>query len=153
MVADIFSRSSPPPTILKLLRSCFPINGEFVRILGEGPTDGLDNTIIKVEAKYFVTITKPRMKLCWSLHCNETNSYLCPNDMKIRQCKAMDSEIKPYILCLGKISNSLALDNMKKKKKNGMNGLVYNFFFNYQIADVSDITDIHKHLMKKQNIV
>ena len=34
-----------------------------------------------------------------------------------------------------------------------MNGLVYNFFFNYQIADVSDITDIHKHLMKKQNIV
>ena len=34
-----------------------------------------------------------------------------------------------------------------------MNGLVYNFFFNYQIADVSDITDIHEHLMKKQNIV
>ena len=75
--------------------------------------------------------------------------------MKIHQCKAMDSEIKPYILCLGKISNNLTLYNMKKKKKkkNGMNGLVYNFFFNYQIADVSDITDIHKHLMKKQNIL
>ena len=75
--------------------------------------------------------------------------------MKIHQCKAMDSEIKPYILCLGKISNNLTLDNMKKKKKKKKwnEWVSIQFFFNYQIADVSDITDIHKHLMKKQNIV
>ena len=43
-----------------------------------------------------------------------------------------------------------SLDDMKKI---GFNGYVYNFIVDYDATDVDDILDIHKHLMKKNNIV
>ena len=36
------------------------------------------------------------------------------NARKIYQLKAKDSEIKPYILCLGNILKDFTIDNMKK---------------------------------------
>ena len=38
-------------------------------------------------------------------------------------------------------------------KKTGFNGYVYDFSGDYDAADVNDIKDIHKYLMKKNNIV
>ena len=65
-------------------------------ILGEGPTQELDDTALKTETKYpihpiFAT--------------------------KIYQFKVKDSEIKTYPLCLGNISKDSTFNNMKKKKK------------------------------------
>ena len=39
------------------------------------------------------------------------------------------------------------------KKKTGFNGYVYDFSVDYDAIDVDDILDIHKYLMKKNNIV
>ena len=39
-----------------------------------------------------------------------------------------------------------------KKKKTGVNGCVYDFSVDYKTFDTSVIIDIHKYLMKKQNI-
>ena len=39
------------------------------------------------------------------------------------------------------------------KKKTGFNGYVYDFSANYDSTDVDDIKDIHKYLMKKNDIV
>ena len=38
-------------------------------------------------------------------------------------------------------------------KKIGFNGYVYDFSVDYDATDVDDIVDIHKYLMKKNNIV
>ena len=38
-------------------------------------------------------------------------------------------------------------------KKTGFNGYVYDFSVDYDSIDVGDILDIHKYLMKKNDIV
>ena len=44
----------------------------------------------------------------------------------------------------------LSVDNMKIT---GFNGYVYDFSVDYDATDVDDIKDIHKYLMKKNDIV
>ena len=51
---------------------------------------------------------------------------------------------------LGNISKDWAVDNMKKT---GFTGHVYDFRVDYNPISVSDIKDIHKYLMEKNNIV
>ena len=64
--------------------------------------------------------------------------------------KIVDSEIVLSPLCLGNISRDWSVDNMKKT---GFTGYVYDFSVDYDSTDVGDIFDIHKYLMKKNNIV
>ena len=73
------------------------------------------------------------------------------NGTEMCKCKAKDSEIVASPLCLGNISKDWSTDNMKKKL--GFNGYVYDFSVDYDATDVDDIKDIHKYLMKKNNIV
>ena len=80
------------------------------------------------------------------MHYNEVNSYLFVNGIEIYKFKAEDSEIVASPLCLGNISKDWLVDNMKRT---GLNGYVYDFSDDYDAADVDDIKDIHKHLMKK----
>ena len=39
------------------------------------------------------------------------------------------------------------------KKKTGLTGYVYDFNVDYKATNVDNIKDIHKYLMKKNNIV
>ena len=61
-----------------------------ILILGEGPTQGLDDTILTTEAKYPIDFTQPRKKLALSLPYNESNSFLFANATKVYQVKAKD---------------------------------------------------------------
>ena len=61
-----------------------------------------------------------------------------------------DSEIVATPLCLGNISKDWPVDKMKKTR---LNGYVYDFSVDYDAIAVDDILDIHKDLMKKNNIV
>ena len=85
------------------------------------------------------------------MHYNGPNSYLFVNGTEIYKFKAKDSEIKAYSLCLRNISKDWSHDNMKKKK--GFNGYIYDVSTVYNAIDVDNIKDIHKYLMKKNNIV
>ena len=38
-------------------------------------------------------------------------------------------------------------------KRTGFNGYIYDFSVDYDATDVDDIKDIHKYLMKKNNIM
>ena len=69
---------------------------------------------------------------------------------KIIKFKAKDSEIVAIPLCLENISRDFSADNMKKT---GLNGYVYDFSVDYDFAAVDDILDIHKYLMKQNNII
>ena len=63
-----------------------------ILILGEGPTQGLDET---TNTKYCINFTKSERFLL-SLHYNGGNSFLIVNATKIYQFKAKYSEIKTY---------------------------------------------------------
>ena len=90
---------------------------------------------------YSINFTVTKNKFCLGLHYNGANSYLLLNGIEIYKFKAKDFE---------NISNNWSVDNMKKT---GFNGYVYDFSVNYDATDVDDIEDIHKYLMKKNDIV
>ena len=72
------------------------------------------------------------------------------NVTEIYKFKEKVSEIVATQLCLGDISKDWSADNMKKT---GFNGYVYDFSVDYGSTYADDIKDIHKYLMKKNDIV
>ena len=124
--------------------------GKDILILGKGPTQGLGEHSLTAEKMYSINFTVTKKKFCLSLHYNGANSYLFVNGTEIYKFKAKDSEIVATPLCLGNISNDWSLDNMKKT---GLNRYVYDFSVDYDAISVGDILDIHKYLMKKNDIV
>ena len=84
-----------------------------------------------------------------SLHYNGANS-LFVNDTEIFKLKAKDSEIVASPLCLGNISKNWLADYMRKT---GFYRYIYDFSADYDAVAVDDIKDIHRYLMKKNNIV
>ena len=71
------------------------------------------------------------------------------NGTEIHKFKAKVSEIVAAPLCLGNISKDWSVDNMKRT---GFNGYVYDFSVEYDTIAVSNVLDIHKYLMKKNNM-
>ena len=84
------------------------------------------------------------------MHCNGANSYLFVNGTEIYKFKAKDSEILVGPICLGNISKDWSVDTMKRI---GFTGNVYDFSVDYEDNAADDIKNIHKYLMKKDNIV
>ena len=119
-----------------------------ILILGKGPTQGLEHTL-SAEKMYSINFTEKNKKVCLSLHYNKENSYLFVNGTKIIKFKSNDPEILPYPLCLRNISRDWSVDNIDKT---GLNGYVYDFVADYDPVAVDDILDIHKYLMKKNNM-
>ena len=72
------------------------------------------------------------------------------NGIEIYKFKVKDSEIVATPSCLGNISKVWSTDNMTKTE---FNGYVYDFSVDYDATVVDHIEDIHKYLMKKNNIV
>ena len=85
-----------------------------------------------------------------SLHYNGANSYLFANRTEIIKFKAKDTENVASALCLGNISKDCSTDNIRKSS---FTGYVYDFSVGYDAITVDNIKDIHKHLMKKNNII
>ena len=99
---------------------------------------------------YSINFTVAKKKFCLSRHYNGGNSFLFVNGTEIYKFKAKDSEIVATSLCLGNISKDWSIDNMKKT---GFNGYVYDISVDYDSTDVDDVNDVHKYLMKKNNIM
>ena len=83
------------------------------------------------------------------MHYNGANGYIFVNGTETIKFKAKNSEIVPTPLCLGNISEDFSVDNMIKA---GLNGYVFYFSGDYDAVAVDDILDIHKYLMKKNDI-
>ena len=120
-----------------------------ILVFGIGPTQGLELTLT-AEKMYSINFTVTNKIICLSLHNNGANSYLFVNGTQIYKFKAKDSEIVVGPICLGNISKDWSVDNMKKT---GFNGYVYDFSVDCDPIAVNDIKDVHKYLMKKNNIV
>ena len=77
-------------------------------ILGEGATQGLDDTLT-AEAKYPINFTQPIKRFVVSLHYNGSNNFLFVNAIKMCQLKAKSSQIKDFVLRLGNISKEFRI--------------------------------------------
>ena len=69
---------------------------------------------------------------------------------EIYKFKGKDFEIVASPLRLGNISKDWSTDNMEKT---GSNGYLCDFIVDYDASDIDDIKDIHRYLMKKNNIM
>ena len=78
------------------------------------------------------------------------NSYLVINGTEILKLKARDPEIVAIPLCLSNFSKDFSVDKMKKT---GLNGYVCDYIVDCDAIAVDDILDMHKYLMKKNNIM
>ena len=124
--------------------------GKNILILGKGVTRGLGEHSLTAEKCISFNFTLTRKKFCWSLYYNGANSYLFVNGTEIIKFRAKDSEIVATPLCLGNISKAWSVDNMERT---GFNGYIYDFNVDYDAIAVDDILDIHKYLMKKNNMI
>ena len=120
-----------------------------ILVLGKGPTQGLEHTST-AEKMYSINFIVTENKFCLSLHYNRANSYLFVSGTEIYKFKATYFDIAPSPLCLGNISKDWSVNNMKIT---GFTGYVYDFSVDYDAIAVDDIKDIHKYLMKKNDIV
>ena len=120
-----------------------------VLVLGEDLTQGLYDKRLTTEKNYWINFTENNKKFCLSLHYNGTKSYLFVDGTEIHKFKAKDSKIVANLLFLGNVSINFSVDNMQKSE---LNGYVYDFSVDYGAIAVDDILDIHKCLMKKNNI-
>ena len=86
----------------------------------------------------------------------EVRVFLFVNTTKIYHFKEKDSEIKKYPLCLRNISGDVSASNMKKDRIKWVCLQFffwsYDFSFDLDTIDTSDIIDINKYLMKKHDI-
>ena len=80
------------------------------------------------------------------MHYNGDSSYLFVNGKEIVNFKAKDSEITPYPIYLSK---DFAVGYMRAT---GLAGYVYDFSVDYWAIANDKILDIHKYLMKKNEI-
>ena len=124
-----------------------------ILVIGRGPTQGLENTLTAGKM-YSINFTVKKKNFCLSLHYNGANV----NGTEIIKFKVKDSNILASPLCLGNISKAWSTDNMKKT---GFNGNVYDFSVDYNAVTVDSCEclcykcykDIHKYLMKKNDVV
>ena len=93
---------------------------------------------------YSINFTKNNKKLCLSLHYSGANSYLFVNGTEITEFKAKCSEIVATPLCLGNILKDFSVDNIKNIELYG--------YIDYNAIAVDEIVEIHKYLMKKNDI-
>ena len=125
-----------------------------ILILGEGPTQRLDDTTLTAEnfTENSINFTKNNAKFCLRLHYNGADSYLFVNGTEIIKFKAKDFETRRNSnpVCLGNISKDFSIDNMLKTD---LNGYDFDFSVNYDTIKVDDILDIHNYLMEKNNTI
>ena len=95
-------------------------------------------------------LVQQRKHLVLSLHYNDDNSYLFVNGKEIIKFKADSKNVNfPTRFCLGSISDGFSATESREVS---LNGNVYDFSVDYNSIDKSDILNIHKNLMSKNNI-
>ena len=84
------------------------------------------------------------------LRYNADNSYLFVNGKQIFKFKADNKNVNLRTqFCLGSISNGFSATESREVP---LNENLYDFSVDYNFVDKSDILNIHKYLMTKNNI-
>ena len=98
------------------MSSCVYVNNKRkdVLILGEGPTQRLDDTTLTAEANIVLILNTQGKRFVLRLHYN-ISSFLFVHSIKGYQFKTRNSDIKDYALCLCNILKHFTINSLKKK--------------------------------------
>ena len=121
-----------------------------IYLMGDGLTQGINDTTIYAEKKYWRNFTDPGKKFVLSLHYNDDNSYLFVNGRQELKFKCKTDQLVKEKLCIGNLSDQWTTS---ESEKTGFYGNIYDFVVDYEeILGVKTIYDMHRYLMTKHNI-
>ena len=119
-------------------------------ILGESDTFGINGGFVTSEKNFSISFSKAKTKFCSSLYYNCDNNYLFVNGKELCKLKASNKNVNfPTQFSLAGISSKfdyVDVDEVSLKVN------VYDFSVVYKATNKSDILNIHKYLMNKNNI-
>ena len=119
-------------------------------VLGEGPTYGINGSFDSPDKKFSINFSKTNTIFCLSLHYNDDNSYLFVNRKEIFKFKPDNKYVNfPIQFFLERKSNGFGTTNSRELS---LKGNVYDFSVDNQAIDKSDILNIDKYIMVKNNI-
>ena len=75
-----------------------------IHVMGDGFTQGIHDTTLYVEKKYFRNFTEPNVKFVPSLHYNGDDSYLFVNGRQELKFKCKTDQLVKEKLCIGNLS-------------------------------------------------
>ena len=121
-----------------------------IYLMGDGLTQGINDTTIYVEKNYYRNFTYPGKKFVLSLHYNGDNSCLFVNGRQELKFKAKTDQLVKEKLCIGNLSDQWTAS---ESEKTGLYGTIYDFLVDYQaVVGVGPVYDMHRYLMTKHNI-
>ena len=121
-----------------------------IYVMGDGIVQGIDDTTLYAEKTYATNFSAVNKKSVLSLHYNSDNSYLFVNGNQELKFKAKDDQTVKEILSLGNLSDDWTKLNATKT---GLYGNVNDFAVDYTETSVGNIYNIHRYLMKKNDVV
>ena len=121
-----------------------------IYLMGDGLTQGINDTTLYVEKNYWRNFTDPGKKFIISLHYNGDESYFFVNGRQELKFKAKTDQLVKEKLCIGNLSDQWTTS---ESEKTGLYGNIYDFVVDYeQILGVKPIYDMHRYLIIKHNI-
>ena len=141
-------------------------------VIGKGPTYGVHESFVSPEKKFSfkfgeahtkfclcllynhdniccIKFSKANTKLCLSFRYNNDNSYLFANGKEIYMFKSDNKNVNfPTQFWLESLSNKFAAIDSREVS---LKGNVYNFSVDYNPINKSNMLNIYKHLMVKDN--
>ena len=122
-----------------------------IYLMGDGLTQGINDTTLYAEKKYFRNFTETFSKFVLSFHYNGDDSYLLVNGRQELKFKAKTDQLVKEKLCIGNLSDKWTTS---ESEKTGLYGNIYDFVVGYEdILFVKTIYDMHRYLMIKHNII
>ena len=121
-----------------------------IYVMGDGLTQGIHDTTLYVEKKYFRNFTEPNVKFVLSLYYNGNDSYLFVKGRQELKFKCKTNQLVKEKVCIGNLSDQWTASESEKTE---LYGNIYDFVVDYeQILGVKPIYDMHRYLMTKHNI-
>ena len=121
-----------------------------IYVMGDGIVQGIDDTTLYAEKTYATNFSAVNKKSVLSLHYNSDNSYLFVNGNQELKFIAKDDQTVKEILSLGNLSDDWTKLNATKT---GLYSNVNDFAVDYTETSVGNIYNIHRYLMKKNDVV
>ena len=112
-------------------------------LLGDGPTDGFNDSTGAAEKTFRINFSKAKAKFCFSLQYSGDESYLYVNKTEICKFKANDN-ISWYNFCSASRSKDFRND---EHIEISLNSTLYDFSVGHSFIKKEDILNIHQYLM------
>ena len=88
-----------------------------IYLMGDGLTQGINDTTIYVEKNYYRNFTDPGKKFVLSLRYNGDDSYLFANGRQKQKFKCKTDQLVEEKLCIGNFSNQWTASESEKLEK------------------------------------